>query len=89
MPCHMREPRHHSHKPEKMLAGPPQKEVDANELNPTKFDDSHEGSLNAVSGERANQCDGLNKEQGERIQLWWHAKIEFDEEGGGRVCREC
>jgi hypothetical protein len=50
----MREPRHHSHKPEKMLAGPPQKEVDANELNPTKFDDRHEGSLNAVSGERAN-----------------------------------
>ncbi len=27
--------------PEEVLAGPPQEEVDANELNPTEFDDGH------------------------------------------------
>ncbi len=46
--------RHTSHAPEEMLASPPQKKVDANELNPAEFDDGHEGGLNTVAGDKAS-----------------------------------
>ena len=41
--------RHTSCAPEEMLASPPQKKVDAHELNPAEFDDGHESGLNTVA----------------------------------------
>jgi hypothetical protein len=67
--------------PQEVLAGPPQEEVDANELNPSEFDDGHKSGLNAV----ADQGVLLNAEKRQqsqgrvRAQLRRDANVEFDD----------